>query len=179
METKRLVKWIGDVTDESFKRALDEILTFHDTAPNEFIEVFLSSNGGSIDAGLAFYDAIRRYKPRLMVVGSGTVGSVAPLILAAGEVRILTEHTTLFFHNIRVANLAAEGPLERKVLLATAHDVKLQTQMYSEILVTRSKGKLSSHKLWALIESNAVLTVKKAITLGIADYMGDKEDFGK
>ncbi len=176
-DNKRLVKWIGSITEEGFDRVLGEILKFQNEAPKELIEMYLCSDGGSTDVGLAFYDAIQHYKPRLVIVGSGAVGSIAPIILAAGEIRVLTEHTSLYFHNFRITNLGAEGPLERKVLLASAKDIEMQMAMYREILVTRSMGKLTRRKLWTLMECNSFISVKKAIALGFADFMADKSEF--
>lgn len=173
----RLVKWIGDIDEKNFDRVLGEILGFVKESPDEPIILILSSKGGDTTVGFAFYDMMMAYKPKLITVGTGIVGSIAPIILAAGQSRLLSENTKLSFHNFFVKSNDAIINLEPGALIALGKEMNLGVTRYCKILADRSNGLISARKMKNIVCREATLTAAKAVELGLADTVLNPKDF--
>ena len=91
------------------------------------VTVHLSTNGGSVDSGLAFLNAMRHCKAPVEFIGSGTIASMGFIILCDAERFQLEPFTSLMAHSvsfgyaaeaIEVAKYAAFTMEQSKKMLA-------------------------------------------------------------
>lgn len=68
------------------------------TTVHKQIRVFLSSEGGSLGAGLAIYDALRTKDAT--IIATGCCESAAMLILQAGKTRLATPNAYFLVHEV-------------------------------------------------------------------------------
>ena len=80
----RTLTLFGEVTKDMAQRTAEKllVLSFDSDAP---ITLFIGSPGGHVESGDTIFDMIRYVKPRVRVVGTGWVGSIATHIYLAAE----------------------------------------------------------------------------------------------
>jgi len=131
------------------------------------IRVYIYSPGGDVKAGLVIIDAIKTAKNDIQVVGIGVVSSMATYIFASctkGK-RVLFEHSEVYIHEIFFSdeeNLTEEDKLE----------LEKEQSVLNLILIKNSKMKPEDIKKW----NRRIMPAKKAIELGIADGLYEKEE---
>lgn len=177
MELARVVRWIGDINQQNFDRVLGEIISHLKESQSDPIWLLLLSDGGETDVGFSFYDNMRLLKPNLITVGTGTVRSIAPVILASGTMRLITENTSFLFHDFFAIDMDAEGRLDSKLLISFGKDLERGMKIYREILVKRSGGRLSQQKIRSIMSNQRTLIASEAVRLGLADAIADPSMF--
>lgn len=177
MEFNRIVKWIGYIDQQGYEHVLGKIQKLLDKNKSEPIILWLFSNGGETDVGFAFYDTIQLLKPNLITVGTGNISSIAPIILASGQTRILTKNTILFFHDFLVRDSNRDARLTANLLRTVAGELDNAMENYRRILVEKSKGLLSKRKIRELMNNEITLTANEAVALGFADVIADPNMF--
>lgn len=60
-----------------------------------------SSPGGSVDAGITFYNFLRSLPVEIVMHNTGSIDSVATIIFLAGERRYAAKHSSFLFHGIQ------------------------------------------------------------------------------
>ena len=80
------------------------------------INLWVSSDGGSVDCMFYLYDNLLRCKNKIITYGSGDICSAAVIILACGDRRYVTENAMLMHHeihgNIAGSSRAVESAVE-------------------------------------------------------------------
>jgi ATP-dependent protease ClpP protease subunit len=77
---------------------LHKALTLLDGTPEQWITIWLNSQGGDFYQALAMYDAIRSCTSRVRIIGTGEISSCAVLILQAGDERLLSSNSSVLVH---------------------------------------------------------------------------------
>lgn len=93
----RIIYLTGDITPEvssSFRRAMKDLNKDNFTP----ITVEINSKGGSISAGLAIIDTIRKTESPVITRCVGEAESIAALILAVGNVREALPNSVIMVH---------------------------------------------------------------------------------
>jgi ATP-dependent Clp protease protease subunit len=87
-----------------FRSALQAIknLRFLDSLNHNPILIHLISTGGSVDDGMAIYDAIRSTQSRVVILVHGYAQSMGVLILQAGDYRVMMPNAFLMVHGTAV-----------------------------------------------------------------------------
>ena len=104
------------------------------------IEIYLSSFGGEIYAGLSIYDAIRACPCDVIIYANGKIMSAGLLIFLAGDVRLASPHTTFMAHSV---SFGSEGKL--KDIEVDVTEGKRLNNVMLDILAERTK---KPRKLW-------------------------------
>ena len=65
----------------------------------ETINVNINSYGGEVAEGLAIYNALKRHKARVVTRCDGFACSIASVIFAAGDERVMHDASLLMIHN--------------------------------------------------------------------------------
>lgn len=63
------------------------------------INVYINSYGGEVAEGLAIYNALKRHKAKITTVADGFACSIASVIFAAGDERVMSNTSLLMIHN--------------------------------------------------------------------------------
>jgi len=61
-----------------------------------------SSNGGSVDAGVTFYNFLKSLPLEIVTHNVGSIDSIANVIFVAGDRRYSVPHATFLFHGVAV-----------------------------------------------------------------------------
>lgn len=82
---KERIVFIGFPLDDNVANlVIAQLLFLESENPNERIQVFINSPGGSVSAGLAIYDTMQFIKPEVHTYCVGQAMSMATVLLAAG-----------------------------------------------------------------------------------------------
>lgn len=161
-------RFIGDVNKDSMKACMDELSYWHRMDAGCPMEMVLHSPGGHVLPGLALYDFLRdmsRRGHRLTTVCSGYAGSMAGIILQAGNHRVMGRESHILVHEITAATYGKVGVIE--------DDVSFYRHLCDrvvDIFVSRSGGKLTKarmNKEWR--GHDWWIDSKLALELGIVD----------
>ena len=88
--------WSGawDDTDQ-YPQAIKEFL---DEAKDKNINIYINSGGGSVFAGMAIYNMLKRHKGYKTVYVDGLAGSIASVIALAGDKIIIPKNAYMMIH---------------------------------------------------------------------------------
>jgi len=81
----RIVMLNTDVNDNSANLVVAQMLFLESQNPDEDINFYINSPGGSVTAGLSIYDTMQYIKPKVSTLVIGQAASMGSLLLTAGE----------------------------------------------------------------------------------------------
>lgn len=158
----RTLYLIGDVDQGLQTTALKGIHLLNKT--RKPFKIILSSGGGDVFAGMSIYDAIRLSPCRVTVVGSGSVQSMAPVILQAADVRILEAGAAIMLHD----GSFGQSDMDVKAFERWADWSKQNREWMYGVFATKTKRKEKS--FWQRVcSSDAIFSAAEALDLGLAD----------
>ena len=96
----RIVFLGGEITDQVANVIIAQLLFLEKEDPDLTIDLYINSPGGSVDAGLAIYDAMQFIKPDVATYCIGHAYSMAAVLLAAGTrgKRYALPHARIMIH---------------------------------------------------------------------------------
>ncbi len=80
----RIVMLNDEITDATASVIVAQLLYLESENPDEDINFYINSPGGSITAGMAVYDTMQYIKPDVSTICIGMAASMASFLLAAG-----------------------------------------------------------------------------------------------
>ncbi len=170
---KERIVFLGTpITDQVANLIVAQLLYLNSEDPNQPIQMFINSPGGSIYAGLAIYDTMQMIDAPIHTFAVGVTASMGTVLLAAGAKgkRYALPHATVHMHP---ASAAAQGYTE-DVRIAFREQERLQTQLFYIV------GKHTGHH-WKEIENvferDRYMNSLEAKEFGIVDeVLGDTGD---
>lgn len=154
----------GDITSFKFfeedvtaKSIVDEI----NSISADVINVYISSYGGEVQAGLAIYNALKRHKAKVRTICDGFACSIASVIFMAGEERIMNDSSLLMIHN---AWSFAEG--NAKELKKIAEDLEKITQ--ASVSAYKAHSNLTEEEVVEMMDNETWILPEEAIEYGFA-----------
>lgn len=79
----RIILLVGEIDDHMSSVIISQLL-YLDSVSQEPIDIYISSPGGSITAGLAVFDTMRHIKAKVNTIVVGMAASMAAFLLASG-----------------------------------------------------------------------------------------------
>lgn len=79
----RIILLIGEINDQTASVIISELL-YLDSVNHDSIDIYISSPGGSITAGLAIFDTMRFIHSKVNTIVVGMAASMAAFLLASG-----------------------------------------------------------------------------------------------
>lgn len=79
----RIILLIGEINDQTAGVMISELL-YLDSISHEDIDIYISSPGGAITAGLAIFDTMHFIKSKVNTIVVGMAASMAAFLLASG-----------------------------------------------------------------------------------------------
>jgi ATP-dependent Clp protease protease subunit len=154
----------GDITsfklleeDVTAKSIIDEI----NSISADVINVYISSYGGEVQAGLAIYNALKRHKAKVRTICDGFACSIASVIFMAGEERIMNDSSLLMIHN---AWSFAEG--NAKELKKIAEDLEKITQ--ASVSAYKAHSNLTEEEIVEMMDDETWILPEEAVEYGFA-----------
>lgn len=125
------------------------------------ITVGINSYGGEVAEGLAIYNALRNHKAKVITRCDGFACSVASVIFAAGDERIMNESSMLMIHN---AWTYAEG---------NAAELRKQADDLDKVNAASIKAyqaivSIEPDELQALLDDESWISPEQAVNIGLA-----------
>jgi ATP-dependent protease ClpP protease subunit len=169
---ERAAPFVGEVNMANLKEVLGKVEKMYKDNSSEPIVVPIISAGGSTGVAFAFYDFVLASGIQLHTIASGYCDSAAVIILLAGEVRSVTQHTTMQLHESR-RNFGESTRLSLKELQACQYESEIYNEFYARILVERTKINLDdAHRL---LSAPHVLIPDEVIEKGFAHHILSKD----
>lgn len=154
----------GDITSFKFfeedvtaKSIVDEI----NSISADVINVYISSYGGEVQAGLAIYNALKRHKAKVRTICDGFACSIASVIFMAGDERIMNDSSLLMIHN---AWSFAEG--NAKELKKIAEDLEKITQ--ASVSAYKAHSNLTEEEIVEMMDNETWILPEEAVGYGFA-----------
>lgn len=100
---KRLLKnrnlvLTDEIDERTYEDMLKSILLLNGMSEVEPINLFISSRGGEVAAGMAIYDLMQWIPAPVNTIGMGTCSSMAAILLMAGNKRYIFPHCWVMLH---------------------------------------------------------------------------------
>ncbi len=165
MDFSRKINLIGDVDEamySHFVEELDGMVEIEGDKTDIYIE--LASHGGDAMIAVALFDRIRLHQGIVTIKAIGPIFSAAVLILAAGDVRIMTKNSWVMLHEDTV--VIDEDARVSQVEIH-AKNARLLEDQWNKLLASKTK---TSAEAWAqLHERESYLTADECKKLGLID----------
>lgn len=170
---KERIVFLGTpVTDQVANAIIAQLLWLNSENPNQPINLYINSPGGSVYAGLAIYDTMQMISAPVSTLAVGVTASMGTVLLSAGAKgrRYALPHATVHMHP---AGGGAQGYTE-DVRIAFRELERVQTQLFHLV------GKHTGHH-WREIEEqferDRFMNAVEAKNFGIVDdVLGDVSD---
>lgn len=134
---------------------------------NQTITIFFNSQGGYLYDGLAMYDAIKACQSRVVMIGRGSLMSMAPVVFQAADERILEPNTTVMLHQCTTGDI--EGSLEYSIrALEEAKRVEARRQK-----IIADAMNITLKELKEKYSLDTYFTASQAVAVGLADKVRD------
>jgi ATP-dependent Clp protease protease subunit len=166
------VIYLGTGIDDGVANAvIAQLIHLESESPDQPINLYINSAGGSIPATLAIYDAMQYVRPAVETTCVGQAGATAAMLLAGGAPgrRQILRHGRVVIHAP-----AAEGRGAIPDLVLEADEVERVRTMLEQILAEHT-GK-SPEQVREDTERDLILTAQGAVDYGVVDAVLTSRD---
>jgi ATP-dependent Clp protease protease subunit len=128
------------------------------------LEIVIYSGGGNLFEGLAIYNYLKRLPNKKRVIVDGIAGSIASIIMLAGDEVVVSEGSVVFIHNAWTASMG-----DAKDLKKTSEELDLLTTQLVNIYLSKCNGKISEEQLREMMSKETFLDGQQALEIGLVD----------
>lgn len=162
-EQLRRIVLSGHVREDQAAQFLEQLTALECVDVGKPITVYIDTYGGSVDAALLMYDAMRSCSCPIVTIGIGKVMSAGVLLLASGDKRFITENTRVMLHEVSGGTFGPITEMENSIT-----EIHRLQDVYAGLLA-RDTGQTKA-KILADIKNNTLyMTAKDAVDYGIVD----------
>lgn len=133
------------------------------------INIYLNSYGGEVAEGLAIYNSLKRHKAKITTIVDGFACSIASVIFAAGDERIMSDTSLLMIHNAWQYSAGNANELRKQ-----ADDLEKVTQ--ASVNAYMSTVNIEENDLKELLDNETWLSSSEAIEMGFATKLVEDKD---
>lgn len=161
----RIIYLNGGVNDESAHIAIMQMLWLNADNPDEDINLYINSYGGSVYAGLAIKDIMDSLQCKVNTLGVGFCASMGAYLLASGTgSRRATKNCRVMIHSVS----SGTSPNIHDMKIDYMEAQYLQDKMINHIHQF-TKGKTSLEEMTKLCERDKYLSPEECIEIGLVD----------
>ncbi len=162
---KRKIYLVGEITDRLATEIIIQ-LEFLSEKSSDDITIVINSPGGSVNAGFAIYDAMKRSRCDVRTVSTGTAASMAAFLLAAGTKgkRYCTPMTEVMIHQ----PLGGVQGQASDIQIAAEHIIFMKNRINR--ILSQNTGK-TVNTIAKDTERDTYLTAPDAVSYGLADHI--------
>jgi len=153
------------ISDDIANAVMAQLLCLESMNPDQDIQIYINSPGGSFTALTAIYDTVRYIKPDVQTVCLGQAASAAAVLLAAGTPgkRLALPNSRIIIHQP-----ATEGTYGQSSDIEIQANEILRLRALLEKMIADASGK-SLEEVSRDIERDKFLTADQAIEYGLID----------
>jgi len=162
---KERIIFLGDVIDDNVANTvIAQFLFLESEDKDKDIKLYINSPGGSVTSGMAIYDTMQYVKPNVSTICVGIAGSMAAVLLAAGEPkkRLSLPNSEVLIHQVMGG---AEGQAQ-DIKIRAEHILKIRDRLNS-ILARHTKQPLK--KIETDTDRDHFMSAEEAKKYGIID----------
>ena len=157
--------WLeSDVSSYTLSKELQEL-----DESIEQINVYINSYGGEVAEGLAIYNALKRHKAKIKTYVDGFACSIASVIFAAGDERIMSDTSLLMIHNAWTWAAGNANELRKQ-----AEDLEKITQ--ASINAYMDIVNISENELKEMMDEETWINGQEALEMGFATELVEVEE---
>ncbi|MFF7154063.1 ATP-dependent Clp protease proteolytic subunit [Streptomyces sp. NPDC008139] len=165
---ERIIFLGTQVDDTSANDVMAQLIHLENAAPEQDINLYINSPGGSFSAMTAIYDTMQFVTCDVATVCIGQAASAAAVLLAAGAPgkRMITPGARVLIHQPSLGEVV-QGPISDLEIQANE---LLRTREQLETLLARHTGQ-DIERIRADIERDKVLDGEEAVAYGLVDKL--------
>lgn len=160
----RIIFLGGPIDDNVANLIMAQLLFLESENPNQDIQMYINSPGGSVSAGLAIYDTMNHIKPKVSTICIGMAASMAAFLLAGGHksLRFALPNSRIMLHQVMggTEGQATDIEIEAKEILRIK-------KLMNEILAKNTGKKLK--EVESDTERNFWMAPDQAKSYGLID----------
>lgn len=100
----RVVLLFNAVTDDLAGSIVSQLLFLESLDPDKEIYLYINSPGGSVSAGFAIYDTMRKIKCPVVTICVGMAASMGAFLLCAGDKRKALANSQIMIHQVLIGS---------------------------------------------------------------------------
>ena len=149
--------WLGGMSAKSFSEELKGL------GEVEQIDVFISSDGGSVFDGISIYNQLKRSKAKVIINIDGIAASIASVIAMAGDEVYMASNAQMMIHKAWTVVSGNADELRKQADIMDKIDEETIVAAYVE------KSGESVEKMNELLAAETWLSSSDALDLGLID----------
>lgn len=164
LKKRRVFLW-GVVDDKSMEKAINQVMLLDALDPGKDIELFISSPGGSVTAGLALLDLMKMISSPVHTVCMGLAASMGSMLLSQGVKgkRKIFPNGRVMIHQPSIGGVQGQA-IELEI---TAKQIVKTRRILAEILAENCGQ--SVEKILKDFDRDYWMDAKEALEYGIVD----------
>ena len=159
---KRRQIFLTDRIDITLAESVIAQIMYLDNQSNDVIEIIVQSGGGEVNAGNSIIDHMRMARSPIHCIGTGSVASMASVILSSGDYRYATERCEIMIHQIKGGNWGQATDVE-------IHAERMMNMKRDLTKTLARNSKLSYDEMFDMLERDCFLTPEQALDIGLID----------
>ena len=171
----RIIFLSGEIHDPVADLIIAQLLFLSHEDPDQDIDLYIHSPGGSVDAGLAIYDTMQFIKPDVSTICMGVAASMGALLLAAGASgkRFCLPHGRVLIHQL-LGGIPFSQATEVEI---HAREMVRRKRELNEILARHSGQPYE--KIDRDTDRDYWMTPEEAVAYGLIDKVMSREELSK
>ena len=169
LSEQRIIYIEGTITYELAANFARQILYLSQQDSSQPVKVFISSDGGEIDAGMMIYDIIQSSAAPLELYCLGKAYSMAAVLLCCGQHgRYILPHSKVMLHE----PLIQYGVSGKTSSIQTVAESMMKTKLDMEKILARHTGQ-SLERLADITKTDHFFSAQEAVEFGLVDGIKD------
>ncbi len=168
MLRNREVECVGVIDAQMLNSIARQLRFLARESATEPITLFVNSDGGEVNSGLAIYDVMKAIPCPIRTVCVGRAASMGAVLFASGDQRDILPHGSVLIHDPLIPGGIGGSALQIQEI---SEDLLRVRHMLAEILV-RQTGR-SLEEIFAKTARDTIFTADEAVEFGLADRVID------
>ena len=152
------------VNAESMASMIRQFRYLDQVDPGKEITIYITSPGGEVTSGLAFYDVIRMSKSKVRTICCGTAASMGAILFLSGDERLVTRHSKIMIHDPSVT--MGNAPSKALEVKETLESIMKTREDLARIIAERTGKTLKT--VYAKTKGDAYFSADEAVKFGLA-----------
>ena len=161
---ERKLELCGLVTSESVSLLIRGLLYLEGEDDQAPVTLYVNSNGGEVQSGLALYDVMQAVHCPIRAVCLGIAASMAAVLFASADERLMLPHSRVMIHDPLIDGGIGGSALSVK---ARTDDLMRMREVIAQT-IARHSG-MDVERVYELTASDTYFEAEKAVEAGLAD----------
>ena len=168
---ERVIFMAGTVETQMCNTIIAQLLFLESESPDQPINIYINSGGGSVYDGLAVYDVMSYIRCPIATYVTGIAASMASFLAQAGTpgMRYLLPRSVTMIHQPSSGTRGKISDMEIDLM----ESMRIKKEM-TELYVKHNSKSVPYERFVELMDRDKWLTAPQALELGLADHIVDK-----